>query len=215
VSFSSLEELLFTYAAAREGRPSRISRDSRQADRFALNAELVDFVALDTLHILTNIPEGFILDGFDVSEENISAMYVTSQFATGDEIHESLGWRSMFFSVTRWTYEDLEEWGMSCPLDGVVRKNCPYGGIFPIRGGFTEENLIMGRYHIDRSSTTWYSIYWAEGPNRFTLSIPREVFDNSGGRSSGGVTFGRATETNVYDIINFAQYVCKRHNCRT
>jgi len=95
---SSIEEFLYAYAEVSDGRAS---------DDLARRARNSDLTSLDTIHLLTNLPEAFKLALIDVRETWVNIVYVVDF----DE-DAGIGSRNIFMrphfelQVTRWTYED-------------------------------------------------------------------------------------------------------------
>jgi hypothetical protein len=140
--FTSFEELLSAYAAAHEGKAF--------SDSQGLGAEAItddtNFTLLDTIHLLTNLPEEYQIDIIGVGATNIG-------------FHYNSGGDILSFLVGYLTNEDWESWGYTSPLDSRMRHL-----------GLTEEDLIDGKYLFDVRQN---DLYWEEGGTIFTLNIPR------------------------------------------
>jgi len=185
--FTSLEEFLDAYVAASEG---RVSSD--------LNTEAitrhVDFASLGEIHLLTNIPEAFQIAQVTVFDTAITFVYS----AKGErDIHDE--WSNPrsnpYFQLhyTRWTYEDLESWGINSPLEGIMLQN-----------GFTENDFIDGKYlYCERT----HNLYWAEGSNRFRLTMPDTPERRNDASRFSAAELELMAEIGATDMLTFAETV--------
>ena len=150
IPYSSLEEFLDAYVAVSEG---------RAFGELAKKAMDSNLTSLDTLYLLTNIPEEFQLTLIDVREEWVRIVYVV-------DIPENAVFRNVFMhphfelQFTRSTYEDLEEWGYNSPMDGI----------FNDRDFKEYVQIDEGYYFYERVNT----LHWAQGSNLVMLKMPTE-----------------------------------------
>jgi hypothetical protein len=145
--FASIEELLNAYVAAREG---RTFSDSMGGACF--RADDINFTALDTIYLLTNLPEAYQLVSIYVHERGLRILYVADE---GSRFNNP----SFSFHFAHFTDEELDSWGMSTPL-----------GSFMEQFGFTEEDYIDGKYLFHALNN---ELFWAEGGTRLILEVPR------------------------------------------
>jgi len=183
--FYSIEEFLYAYAEVSDGRAS---------DDLTRRARNTDLSSLDTIHLLTNLPEAFQLALIDVHETRVTIVYVV-------DIDEDagIGSRNIFMrphfqlQVYRWTYEDLESWRINSPLDGIMQQT-----------GLTEEDLIDGKYLFYERTN---DLHWAQGSNLFMLRMPSVSHGNSDISGFTAEDLGLAPEINVNDVIEFSETV--------
>ena len=188
--FASLDEFLYAYVAAREG---RVFSDS-QPDWIT---EHVDLASLETIRLLAKPMGAYRIIEIAVHGEWVNILYANiGEDDTEEARLNAIRNDEVFhFSFSRWTYEDLESWGASSPLDGVMRQD-----------GATERDLIDGKYFLSQSSTTNW-LFWAEGSNRLMLTMPRTSRanrDTSGIASEEG---GLPADPTVYDMLHFTNTV--------
>ncbi|MCL2577768.1 MAG: copper amine oxidase N-terminal domain-containing protein, partial [Defluviitaleaceae bacterium] len=175
------------YIAAREG---RVSSDSEIA---RITAH-VDFASLDEIHLLTNLPETFRLNSIMVFDEVVNVWYMPIEEDTGKTRSNAVSDLQYFqFQVTRWTYEDLESWGVNSPIDGVMRQS-----------GLTEEDYINGKYLFYERT---HELFWAQGSNRFVLRMPRVTHENNDALWLSAEELGLAAEFSVNDMLKFTETV--------
>ena len=179
--FFSIEEFIYAYVSVRDGRAS---------DDLARRAINSDFASLDEIYLLTNLPGAYRIAEIMMSDEAVNFIYLPIGEEDIIEIH---------FNVTRWTYEDLESWGANSPLDGIMRQDGR-------RGGFTEEELIDGKYYFNGSRFS-SSLYWAEGSNRFCLSVFSPLYRNNDVSGFDAADLGLSTEISAHDMIKFAETI--------
>jgi len=175
--FLSIEEFLDAYVSVRDGNAS---------DDLARRAINSDFASLDEIYLLTNLPGAYRIAEIMISDDTLHFMYLPIGEEDIIEIH---------LNVTRWTYEDLESWGANSPLDGIIRQN-----------GFTENDLIDGKYYFSEGSAV-SRLYWAEGNNRFRLSVFSPICRNNDVSGFDAADFGLSTEIGARDMIRFAETV--------
>ncbi|MCL2576765.1 MAG: hypothetical protein FWE27_01765 [Defluviitaleaceae bacterium] len=186
--FTSLDEFLYDYAAAREG---RISPDLKTE----IITEYIDFASLDTIHLLANVPEEFHIAEIRVHKTFITIWYIPIAEEVTWETWSDAFRNHQYFElmVTRWTYEDLESWGDNSPLNGIM-------GQF----GFTEKDFIDGKYLFYESTR---NLYWAQGSNRFRLTLPILAHENNDSSGLTAEELGPGTEINVRDMLKFTETV--------
>jgi|GEM_PF-1411509 len=175
--FFSIEEFIYAYVSVRDGRAS---------DDLARRAIKSDFASLDEIYLLTNLPESYRIAEIAVFDDTVYFNYLTIGEEDITEIH---------LNVTRWTYEDLESWGANSPLDGIILQN-----------GFTENDLIDVKYYFceNRFSS---SLFWAEGSNRFYLTVSRPLYRNNDVSGFDAAGLGLPAEISAGDMIRFAETV--------
>ena len=192
--FLSLEKFLDTYVATRRG--------MAMGSRTPIIAEAIDLPSLTSIHIPTKIPETFRLARISVTERSVALHFMpaTKDF-TNDYTNElwnvALSSRQYFLLMfDRYTYEDMKFWGHSSPLDGIMNQF-----------GFTEEDLIDGRYYIRETFSGMLELYWAEGSTLFSLRMPRTIHESSAivGFSADDVV---STEVfTLYDMLHFTETI--------
>jgi hypothetical protein len=140
--FTSFEELLSAYAAAHEGKAF--------SDSQGFGAESItddtNFTLLDTIHLLTNLPEEYQIDSIGVGKDGIGVFY-------------RAGGGDLSFYVRYLTNEYWELSEFKSHLDSIMYYY-----------DFTEEDLIDGKYLF---CARWRNLFWEEGSTSFTLSMPR------------------------------------------
>ncbi|MCL2576501.1 MAG: hypothetical protein FWE27_00415 [Defluviitaleaceae bacterium] len=95
-------------------------------------ANLTDLTSLDTIYLLTNLPQAFQLVLIDVRKTMITFIYVVDIDEEVGIVSRDIFMRPHFqLQVYRWTDEDLESWRANSPMDGII-----------LHFGFTEEDLI-------------------------------------------------------------------------
>jgi len=148
--FLSLEEFLYTHMSVRRGHAN---------ESVSSAASQLDFASLNTLYFPTNIPEDYHLASIVVYNERIRIWFI-SEPVTDEAWHNALI-NSQYFllEITRWTYYDLESWGHSTPMQGMMNQF-----------GFTEGDLIDGKYFFLEAGN---ELHWAHGSNRMSLRLPR------------------------------------------
>ena len=188
--FTSLEEFLYATASARDARGFwDLHIASRTNDIRLLSS-------LDTFYLPANIPNGFYLHRISVHGAFIDIFYMPFYGEVTWEIsHEAFSNNRYFhLQFTRWTYEDLESWGSNTPLDGIMRQF-----------GFRENDFIDGRYLFHESTNT---LYWAQGSNRFSLQMPKDLpHENNNVSEFAAEEGGLPAEPTVYDMLHFANTV--------
>jgi hypothetical protein len=150
--FTSIEELLNAYVAAREGRT--FSDSTGRGVSFM--AGEINFTSLGTIYLLTNLPEAYQITRIDVHNRGLWIFYVADE---GSRFNPSFSFR-----FTHFTDEELDSWGMSTPLDSFMEQF-----------GFTEEDYIDGKYLFDARNN---ELFWAEGGTRLILEVPRTANRN-------------------------------------
>lgn len=133
LSFSSVEDLLDAYRAARaDGDITDLVANwgaGSPISSLADVAESVDFSALERLYLLTNIPEEFQIYRISISVRTVSFWYLHKEdLVSDDAIRDARNQQQHFqFSFTRWSPES--------PMDDILRQ-----------GNATKEDLIDGKY---------------------------------------------------------------------
>ena len=173
----SVEEFLYAYRAVKEGRAT---------GNLANLAAAVDFISLNELHVLTNLPETYRLHGIEVDSGGVGMWFFPEDaFTSMDAMHNARDNRHFFhFSFTRW---DLES-----PMAGVSRQF-----------GFTDEDSISGRYYF-RESAGSVLFYWAYGREVLTMRLPRTLHGNHG-ISAFGIDVINPTSDTAHMMIPFTQ----------
>jgi len=177
--FLSLEEFLDTHASVRQGRAD---------DDIAHAATRLDFESINTLYFPVNIPEEYQLASIVVYEEWIRIWFIAGP-VTDETWHNALA-NSQYFllQITRVTYQDLEEWGHTSPLQGIMYSF-----------NLTEDDLIDGKYiYLEVGNI----LIWAQGSNYLMLHMPQ---------TSDIIAFGenitRFEGYSVYDTLQFTETI--------
>ncbi|MCL2576766.1 MAG: hypothetical protein FWE27_01770 [Defluviitaleaceae bacterium] len=188
LSFASLDEFLDVYVSAREG------RDSSDLNTAAIMRN-IDFVSLDTIHLLANIPEEFHIAAIHVHETAISIWYIPIAEEVTWETWSNAFSNHQYFEllVIRLTNEDLESWEDNSPMDGIMRQT-----------GSTENDLIDGKYLFCERTR---KLSWMQGSNRFMLRLPILTHENNDSSGLTAEELGIVTEMSVRDMLKFAKTV--------
>ena len=186
--FRSIEDLLSALVAVRNGDVS---------DRFAAAAKIMDFESLDTIHLIANPLGDYRLIEIMVYDRRVYMFYANIGEDDTEEarINAIRNEETFIFTFTRWTYEDLESWGLSSPMAGVMRQF-----------GLSEEDLIGGRYFFSQDAFSNH-LSWAEGSNRLGLTMPRTSRANRDTSGIAAADIGIATEPTVQDMLHFTNTV--------
>ncbi|MCL2578234.1 MAG: hypothetical protein FWE27_09360 [Defluviitaleaceae bacterium] len=177
MQFLSIEEFIHAYVSVRDGNAS---------DDLARRAIDLDFASLDEIYLLTNLPESYRIVKISMSNDEVLFMY----FSIGEEDITDI-----LFNFTRLTYEDLESWGASSPLDSIIQKE-----------GFTENDLIDEKYYFHGGRTSG-TLFWAEGSNRLRLTVTGPLYRNNDVSGFDAADLGLSTEISARDMIRFAETV--------
>ena len=154
LTFWSLEEFLYAHRAVREGTAT---------GRLAEMAASIDFESLEELVLPNNLPGIYQIHQIEVYDTAIWVWFLPEGSLASEEARWDAGINRTYFLLrtTRWTYEDLESWGVQSPMDGIMRQD-----------NATEDDLIDGTYHFNERTNT---IYWARGSNRLSFHLPNTL----------------------------------------
>ena len=178
LQFGTVKEFLYAHRAVMEGRATR---------DLAELATAVDFISLNELHVLTNLPETYRLHGIYVSEDSIGMWFFPEEaFVSMDAMHNARNSGHSFqLFLSRWV-------DMECPMTPIMSQL-----------GLSERDLINGRY-LFRESGTSDSFIWAHGRERFTMTLPRTLHGNHGISAFGDGTI-ELTRDNAHTMLPFTQ----------
>ena len=170
LGFASVEEFLYAHRAVREGRATGSLTNLAAA---------VDFLSLDELHIITNLPGTYRLHGIEIDGSGVGMWFFPEEaFVSMDAMHNARSNRYFFhFSFTRW---DLDS-----PMAGVISQF-----------GFTSEDIINGRYYFSETGGSGI-FYWAQGREVFSMRLPRVLHENHG--------ISAFDVNNLHNMTQFAQ----------
>jgi len=185
LTFSSVEEFLSSYIMVKEnGTIEEITDlvvDWNAVDTNAGFADVVegtDFISIETLFKLVNIPEEFHLYRVTVNERNISFRYLhENDLASEETIQEALNQQRYFlFSISGRENE------ASVLMESVLRWNRA-----------TEEDLIEDRYLLAEPNR----LVWVSDGAIFRLSVPMSMSDAVGDNL---VEFSETLKIDLQDI---------------
>ncbi|MCL2047673.1 MAG: copper amine oxidase N-terminal domain-containing protein [Defluviitaleaceae bacterium] len=177
--FSSIGELVDAYISARDGIVPNEWYIAAATERSFLTA-------LESVHLLPNLPEEYQLDEIEVFPSHVIYRY---RHDVPEGIDEEYG-GYIYPSVILYAYrEPQENWelGYSYEMASVIR-------IFNI----TEDDFIDGKYYISRNNNNnRLSIYWADNGIRYNASFPSALhgitdfsrFDNTDPRANDELDF--------------------------
>ena len=188
LGFWSLEEFLYAHRAVREG---------RAAENLARLAELIDFADLEEFHLLTGLPGSYQIDGIAVYGGFVTISYLPERaFASEDIWRETRGSSQSFhLQFQRWTWCDLESWGLETPLDGIMRQD-----------NVSKEDLIDGKFHF----VEWANVlYWSQGSSLVALRLPNALRNSYGAPSTVQdlLVFAETTTIDLLDDDLIAQLI--------
>jgi uncharacterized repeat protein (TIGR02543 family) len=138
-----------------------------------------------------NLPGAYQFHYMTVYEQSIWFWFVPEQSLASEEARRSAIDRQQYFNliIFRWTYEDLESWGLQSSMHGIMQQF-----------DFTEEDLIDGRFLRERTET----LLWAQGSELISLTLPRPPLETRDTAPLGAGIIGFTGNT-IHDILPFTQ----------
>jgi len=182
--FNSWEELFYEYRAINEGNASRYAID--------MNA-IMNFSSLDVVYMPVAIPKGYELFSIDIFANLMSISFIYTESEEEMHFNENV----LDFRIRRWSYDDLVSWGHETALDGIMQQF-----------GFTEDELIDGKYYLHDTGSSSLILYWALGPKRASLIFTRPTqFINSQNANTTGSGIQNFTTTELYELLPLTQTI--------
>jgi hypothetical protein len=194
--FSSLEEFLTGYIAAKDGSATRGAIDFPgrwMPSSYALSdvLESVGFASIETLYLPIGIPEDFRLHLIRVTDIAVSFEYLHKDDMLLDEASRNRASRDRQFTLAYFMF-DMD---YSYLVDAMLRQSYVSFGVRA-----TENDLIDGRYFFDGR----YSFTWVHGRERFTLRTPGPSHIDFGAETTVNA-HGEVVFSNPADMVQFLE----------